>query len=155
MPQVFLDKNLRWLAGARADGEGKHAERRNKKARDFTQPFIHKSTLLRRSRIGSKNGIMPLLERRWREVLALAVGCRPKVNNHSRAAPYYVFTSHSSWPTHPCTHAHMWGKGSKLDPCWQFIKKFFISRRLNSSISMFHLLTNRSIVRYGLTAKII
>ena len=31
---------------ARADGEGNHARRRNKKARDFTHPFIHKSTLL-------------------------------------------------------------------------------------------------------------
>ena len=31
---------------ARADGGGKLALRRNKKVRDFTQPFFHKSTLL-------------------------------------------------------------------------------------------------------------
>ena len=31
----------------RDDGGGELASRRNKKARDFTQPFFHKSTLLR------------------------------------------------------------------------------------------------------------
>ena len=31
---------------ARADGWAELASRRNKKERDFTQPFFHKSTLL-------------------------------------------------------------------------------------------------------------
>ena len=35
-------------AWTRADGGGELASRRNKKARDFTQPFFHKSTLLSR-----------------------------------------------------------------------------------------------------------
>ena len=34
------------VVARRSDGEGKFARRRNKKARDFTDPFIHKSTLL-------------------------------------------------------------------------------------------------------------
>ena len=38
--EVFVDKTVRLLAGVHADGEGKHARRRNKKARDFTHPFI-------------------------------------------------------------------------------------------------------------------
>ena len=33
-------------AWTRADGGGELASRRNKKARDFTQPFFHKYTLL-------------------------------------------------------------------------------------------------------------
>ena len=37
--------------GERADGEGKLARRRNKKARDFTHFLIHKSTLLSSSHI--------------------------------------------------------------------------------------------------------
>ena len=41
-PEVFLDKRVPWDA---PDREGKHARRRNKKVRDFTDPFIHKSTL--------------------------------------------------------------------------------------------------------------
>ena len=36
------------VVARRSDGDGKHAQRRNKKARDFTHPFIHKSTLLSR-----------------------------------------------------------------------------------------------------------
>ena len=35
----------------RADGGGELASRRNKKARDFTQPFFHKSTLLSTDRV--------------------------------------------------------------------------------------------------------
>ena len=42
--EVFVDKTV--CGFAHADGEGKHVRRRNKKARDFTHPFIHKSTLL-------------------------------------------------------------------------------------------------------------
>ena len=44
--EVFMDKKACRRAKTRADGEGKHAPRHNKKARDFTHPFIHKSTLL-------------------------------------------------------------------------------------------------------------
>ena len=44
--EVFMDKKVCRRAKTRADGEGKHARRRKKKARDFTHPFIHKSTLL-------------------------------------------------------------------------------------------------------------
>ena len=45
-PEVFVDKEVR---GRAQTGEGgKLASRRNKKARDFTHPFIHKSTLLSR-----------------------------------------------------------------------------------------------------------
>ena len=41
--EVFVGKEVR---EAVPDGEGKRARRCNKKARDFTQPFIHKCTLL-------------------------------------------------------------------------------------------------------------
>ena len=34
------------MVARRSDGGGELASRRNKKARDFTDPFIHKSTLL-------------------------------------------------------------------------------------------------------------
>ena len=34
------------VVARRSDGEGNRASRRNKKAQDFTDPFIHKSTLL-------------------------------------------------------------------------------------------------------------
>ena len=44
--EEFVDKKVRRRARMRTDGEGKHARWRNKKARDFTQPFIHKSKLL-------------------------------------------------------------------------------------------------------------
>ena len=41
--EVLVGKEVR---EARPDGGGKHARRRNKKARDFTDFLTHKSTLL-------------------------------------------------------------------------------------------------------------
>ena len=43
--EEFVDKKVCRRARTHA-GERKHPRRRNKKARDFTQPFIHKSKLL-------------------------------------------------------------------------------------------------------------
>ena len=42
--EVFVDKTVR--GRVRTDGEGQYARRSNIKTRDFTHPFIHKSTLL-------------------------------------------------------------------------------------------------------------
>ena len=60
---VFQETILSWRylwikrcvdSRARADEEGKHARRHNKKARDFTHPFIHKSTLLSKTEKSQK-----------------------------------------------------------------------------------------------------
>ena len=53
--EEFVDKTVRGLA--RADREGKHARRHNKKARDFTDPFIHKSTLLSSATLSIGDGV--------------------------------------------------------------------------------------------------
>ena len=53
--EEFVDKKVRRHARMRADGEGKHVRRRNKKERDFTHPFIHKSKLLNTARVATKD----------------------------------------------------------------------------------------------------